>query len=176
RADLVDGHVHVAQRARVDAVVGAKRTLDRVGPPVLGGTGLRLRHLAPGPQARTAGAVPQPALERAAQRGAGIRARAVVLVVFGPFVVAAGHAVEHVRRDRLHVAARAHEQVLDYRGQGVAGTRAGRALVQHRTHVRRVAHVGRRRGHAGLELPVAQVDRVRADIEDAAGALARGRR
>ena len=172
RADLVDGHVHVAQRARVDAVVGAERALDRVGPPVFAGVGHRCGHFEPGPEPGTAGAVAQPALERAAQGGAGVGVDAAIVVVLGPFVVAPGHAVEHVWGDRFDLAAGAHQQVFDHHRQRIAGAGAGAALVEHRPQLGWVAQILRGRGHRRLVFPVAQVHRIRAHVEHPAAALA----
>src|SRR3546814_13960724 len=77
-----------------------------------------------GPQALGAGAVARPALERAAQRRT-----AVDIVVLGPLVVAARHAVEHVAGDRFAGALAAVEQVLDRGRQREAGAGVGLVLV-----------------------------------------------
>src|SRR3546814_961592 len=118
---------------------------------------------------RSAGAVARPALERAAQRRT-----AVDIVVLGPLVVAARHAVEHVAGDRFAGALAAFEPVLDVGGQREAGAGFGLGLVLGPARIGGQHPVARRHGDAGLVQPVAQVDRVRAHVAAARFAAARG--
>ncbi len=169
-AHLVERHVHVRDRARVDAVVGAQRPVHRVEPPVLAGDVGRHRHVDLVPEAERAGAVLVPALERAAKAGARVlRARELV--------VAARHGVEHPGRDaRIRRAARLLQQVAHDGGEREARAGARVLLVEDR-QLRLRAEGGRRGdGDRGLVRAVAQVHLVGRDVADGAlrGGCARG--
>src|SRR5690606_33921092 len=127
------------------------------------------RHVQLLPHALGAGAVAGPALQRAAQRRA-----AVDVVVLGPLVVAARHAVEHVAGDRLARPLAAVEQVFDHCRQREAGAGVGFVLLLGAAWVQRHLPVARRDRDAGLVHPVAQVNRVRVHVAAARIAAARG--
>ena len=157
RARLHERNVNVGQGIQRQAVVGAQRTLHAVQPPIIGPVG-GLAWLQVGPQPIVAGAVTRPAFQPSPDRGA-----LILLVVVAPFVVAAGHAVEHESRNFFDGTPRALQEVFNDLRQREARAGARIILIRSRPRIVRPQLHWRSNGDGRPIEPVAKIDGVRLD-------------